>query len=88
MTHPSTLGITTSRMIRSGDSTRAFLIPSIPSFAVTTAKPSLSNHTGKTHKEIAKESERDRFFDPEEARGFGLIDHVVTASKAADKLQG
>ena len=48
----------------------------------------LSNHTGKTHKEIAKESERDRFFAPEEAAQFGLIDHVVTASKAADNLQG
>jgi len=48
----------------------------------------LSHHTGKTHKEIAKESERDRFFAPEEAKDFGLIDHVVTASKAADKLQG
>jgi len=48
----------------------------------------LSHHTGKSHKDIAKESERDRFFDAEEARDFGLIDHVVTASKAADKLQG
>jgi ATP-dependent Clp protease protease subunit len=48
----------------------------------------LSRHTGKTHREIAKESDRDRFFDPEEAKGFGLIDHVVDASKAADKIQG
>ncbi len=47
----------------------------------------LSRHTGKTNREISKESERDRFFAPEEAKDFGLIDHVVTASKIADKLQ-
>jgi ATP-dependent Clp protease, protease subunit len=37
----------------------------------------LSRHTGKTQKEISKASERDNFMDPEQAKEFGLIDHVV-----------
>jgi ATP-dependent Clp protease protease subunit len=41
----------------------------------------LSRHTGRIVRDIAKESERDRFFSPEEARDFGLIDQVVSASK-------
>jgi ATP-dependent Clp protease protease subunit len=39
----------------------------------------LSNHTGRSEKEISKASERDKFFSPEEAKEFGLIDHIVTA---------
>jgi ATP-dependent Clp protease protease subunit len=39
-------------------------------------------HTGKTPKDISKASERDKFFDAEEARDFGLIDHVVAAAGA------
>jgi ATP-dependent Clp protease protease subunit len=37
----------------------------------------LGKHTGKTGKEISKASERDNFMDPEAAKAFGLIDHVV-----------
>ena len=44
----------------------------------------LASHSGKTQKEISKESERDRFFAAEEAKEFGLIDHVVTAAGAAE----
>ena len=40
----------------------------------------LSNHTGRTPNAISKESERDRFFAAEEAKAFGLIDHVVEAA--------
>jgi len=45
----------------------------------------LSRHTGRVVKDISKESERDRFFSPEEARDFGLIDQVVTVSKLGEK---
>ena len=37
----------------------------------------LSKHTGKSTKEISKASERDNFMDPDQAKEFGLIDHVV-----------
>ena len=45
----------------------------------------LSRHTGKGVRDISKESERDRFFSPEEARDFGLIDQVVSVSKLGEK---
>jgi ATP-dependent Clp protease protease subunit len=37
----------------------------------------LSEHSGKTAKEVAKATERDNFLSPEEAKKFGLIDHIV-----------
>jgi ATP-dependent Clp protease protease subunit len=42
----------------------------------------LGRHTGRTADEISKESERDHFFDAEEAKNFGLIDHVVESAPA------
>ena len=37
----------------------------------------LGFHCGKSGKEIAKATERDNFLSPEEAKDFGLIDHIV-----------
>jgi ATP-dependent Clp protease, protease subunit len=45
----------------------------------------LALHTGKSHKEISRETERDHFFAAEEAKAFGLIDHVVAASTPPEK---
>ncbi|MBI5432866.1 MAG: ATP-dependent Clp protease proteolytic subunit [Planctomycetes bacterium] len=44
----------------------------------------LGKHTGRNAKEIAKACERDNFMDPEQAKEFGLIDHIVAypAAKA------
>jgi ATP-dependent Clp protease protease subunit len=39
----------------------------------------MASHTGKSAKELSKASERDNFMDPEEAKSFGLIDHVVAS---------
>jgi ATP-dependent Clp protease protease subunit len=39
----------------------------------------LSKHADKTPKEISKACERDKFFSADEAKDFGLIDHVVAA---------
>jgi ATP-dependent Clp protease, protease subunit len=36
------------------------------------------HHTGRTMTEVEEALERDRFLDPEEAVGFGLIDQVVS----------
>lgn len=44
----------------------------------------LGSHSGKTAKEISKASERDHFFAAEEAKDFGLIDHVVSTVKTDD----
>jgi len=37
----------------------------------------LGKHSGRTAKEISKACERDKFFAADEAKDFGLIDHVV-----------
>jgi ATP-dependent Clp protease protease subunit len=37
----------------------------------------LSRHTGRTLEEIEKNTERDRFMSPEEAKEFGIIDRVM-----------
>ena len=37
----------------------------------------LAHHTGQTIKQIAKDTDRDRFMDAEEAKSYGLIDDVL-----------
>ena len=41
----------------------------------------LSHHTGKSVKDIAKATDRDNFLSPEEAKEFGLIDHIITTAE-------
>ncbi len=36
----------------------------------------LARHTGQTVKKVAKDTERDNFMSPEEAKAFGIIDEV------------
>ena len=38
-------------------------------------------HTGRSVEEIEKDTDRDNFMSPEEAKAYGLIDHVVTRHK-------
>ena len=44
----------------------------------------LSQHTGQDVEKVAKDSERDYFMSPEEARDYGLIDKVVVKPGAED----
>jgi ATP-dependent Clp protease, protease subunit len=37
----------------------------------------MGHHCNKTAEEVAKATERDNFLSPEEAKDFGLIDHIV-----------
>jgi ATP-dependent Clp protease, protease subunit len=37
----------------------------------------MANHTGQTVQRISDDVDRDRFMSPEEAREYGIIDHVV-----------
>ncbi|MET7453322.1 ATP-dependent Clp protease proteolytic subunit [Streptomyces sp. NPDC005574] len=37
-----------------------------------------SQHTGQSFEQITRDSDRDRWFDAEEAKEYGLIDHVIT----------
>jgi ATP-dependent Clp protease protease subunit len=38
-------------------------------------------HTGQSQEQIEKDSDRDRWFSAEEAKEYGLIDHVITGAK-------
>jgi ATP-dependent Clp protease protease subunit len=37
----------------------------------------LAHHTGKSAEDLAQATDRDNFLSPEEAKDFGLIDHIV-----------
>jgi ATP-dependent Clp protease protease subunit len=37
----------------------------------------IAHHTGQDVEQIKRDSERDRWFTAEEARGYGIIDHVI-----------
>jgi ATP-dependent Clp protease protease subunit len=37
-----------------------------------------ASHTGQTAQQISEDLDRDRFMSPEEAKEYGLIDHVIT----------
>jgi ATP-dependent Clp protease protease subunit len=39
----------------------------------------LSRHTGQTEEQIRKDSERDKYFEADEAKAYGLVDEVLTA---------
>ena len=41
----------------------------------------IQNHTGKSLKDIESIMERDKFFSPDEAIKFGLIDQIVKSRK-------
>lgn len=43
------------------------------------------HHTGQDYKYLVDQMERDNFMDPQQAKSFGLIDHVVESRKATLK---
>jgi len=44
-----------------------------------------AKHTGKTVKQVAADTERDKFMSAEEAKKYGLIDDVLVSATDADK---
>lgn len=40
----------------------------------------IAQHTGQAIEQIEKDSDRDRWFTAEQARDYGFIDHVITAT--------
>ena len=37
----------------------------------------IAKHTGQSEETVRNDSLRDRWFSPEEARDYGIIDHIV-----------
>jgi ATP-dependent Clp protease protease subunit len=44
----------------------------------------LSRHTGQPIERISKDTDRDYFMSPQEAKDYGLIDEVIVTKKAAE----
>jgi len=47
----------------------------------------LVKHTGKTVKQIRRDTDRDYFMSGTEARTYGIIDHVITNRDDLDKIE-
>lgn len=45
----------------------------------------ISEKTGKSEEEIAKAMERDFYMPAEEAKAYGIVDHIMTSAKKGDK---
>ncbi len=41
----------------------------------------ISRHTGREYEQVARDTDRDFYLGPEEARDYGLVDHVVDPRK-------
>ncbi len=46
----------------------------------------IARHTGKNPEQIEKDSDRDYYMSAEEAKTYGLVDHVVASTREAQKF--
>lgn len=46
----------------------------------------IARHTGKTSAQVEKDSDRDYFMSAEEAKAYGLVDHVVASTREVQSL--
>lgn len=51
-----------------------------------TLNETIARHTGKAADQIAKDSDRDYYMSAEEAKTYGLVDHVVASTREAQTL--
>jgi ATP-dependent Clp protease protease subunit len=46
----------------------------------------ISKHTGKTAEQVEKDSDRDYYMSAQEAKAYGIVDHVVESTREAQSL--
>ena len=51
-----------------------------------TLNETIAKHTGKTAEQIATDSDRDYYLSAEEAKAYGIVDHVVSSTRDAEKI--
>jgi len=51
-----------------------------------TLNEALARHTGKTPAQIDKDSDRDYYMSADEAKTYGIVDHVVASTREAQTL--
>ena len=51
-----------------------------------TLNDAISKHTGKAAEQIEKDSDRDYYMSAEEAKAYGIVDHVVASTRDAKQI--
>jgi ATP-dependent Clp protease, protease subunit len=51
-----------------------------------TLNETIAKHTGKTPLQVETDSDRDYYLSAEEAKTYGIVDHVVTSTRDAQKI--
>jgi ATP-dependent Clp protease, protease subunit len=51
-----------------------------------TLNETIAKHTGKSPEQVEKDSDRDYYLSADEAKAYGLVDHVVTSTRDAQKI--
>jgi len=53
-----------------------------------TLNETIAKHTGKTAEQIEKDSDRDYYMSAEEAKAYGIVDHVVASTRDVQQISG
>jgi ATP-dependent Clp protease protease subunit len=51
-----------------------------------TLNNTIARHTGKTPEQVEKDSDRDYYLSAEEAKAYGIVDHVVKSTRDAQQI--
>ena len=51
-----------------------------------TLNEALAKHTGKTAEQIDRDSDRDYYMSAEEAKAYGIVDHVMASTREAQQI--
>ena len=51
-----------------------------------TLNETIAKHTGKTAAQVEKDSDRDYYMSAQEAKDYGIVDHVVASTREVQKL--
>jgi ATP-dependent Clp protease protease subunit len=51
-----------------------------------TLNETIARHTGKTAEMVERDSDRDYYMSAEEAKAYGIVDHVVTSTRDAQQI--
>jgi ATP-dependent Clp protease protease subunit len=53
-----------------------------------TLNETIAKHTGRTAEQVGIDSDRDYYLSAEEAKTYGIVDHVVASTRDAQKIAG
>ena len=51
-----------------------------------TLNETIAKHTGKNFEQVEKDSDRDYYLSAQEAKDYGIVDHVIESTRDAQKL--